>query len=240
MYSISTFIKVLCFLLAVSLLQGCREEGIIGEKDMALLISEMYLVDQFLEVNPSLKLQADSMLVYPVIMEKHGFTVEMYEKSMNYYMQEGESYNNILKDAKDLLTARQKTLKRLIKETQDKQAMSELHVWWAIDSARSVKPEEFLYDKLLRGVRWMVLRDELKQTWRMSDSAIVDIPQNPQWWKNVLSTPDREYKSIIVRSVDSKIDKEDLRNEKDRRKLSLSGRRRLTDKERVPASERLR
>ncbi len=240
MYSISTFIKVLCFLLAVSLLQGCREEGIIGEKDMALLISEMYLADQFLEVNPSLKLQADSMLVYPVIMEKHGFTVEMYEKSMNYYMQEGESYNNILKDAKDLLTARQKTLKRLIKETQDKQAMSELHVWWAIDSARSVKPEEFLYDKLLRGVRWMVLRDELKQTWRMSDSAIVDIPQNPQWWKNVLSTPDREYKSIIVRSVDSKIDKEDLRNEKDRRKLSLSGRRRLTDKERVPASERLR
>ena len=240
MYSISTFIKVLCFLLAVSLVQGCREEGIIGEKDMALLISEMYLVDQFLEVNPSLKLQADSMLVYPVIMEKHGFTVEMYEKSMNYYMQEGESYNNILKDAKDLLTARQKTLKRLIKETQDKQAMSELHVWWAIDSARSVKPEEFLYDKLLRGVRWMVLRDELKQTWRMSDSAIVDIPQNPQWWKNVLSTPDREYKSIIVRSVDSKIDKEDLRNEKDRRKLSLSGRRRLTDKERVPASERLR
>lgn len=240
MYSISTFIKILCFLLAVSLVQGCREEGIIGEKDMALLISEMYLADQFLEVNPSLKLQADSMLVYPVIMEKHGFTVEMYEKSMNYYMQEGESYNNILKDAKDLLTARQKTLKRLIKETQDKQAMSELHVWWAIDSARSVKPEEFLYDKLLRGVRWMVLRDELKQTWRMSDSAIVDIPQNPQWWKNVLSTPDREYKSIIVRSVDSKIDKEDLRNEKDRRKLSLSGRRRLTDKERVPASERLR
>jgi len=99
MHSITTFIKVLGFAVFLVVVQGCSEEGIIGEKDMAVIISEIYLADQALETKPELKMQTDSILVYPAIMERNGYTLEMYEKSMRYYMQEGDSYSNILKAA---------------------------------------------------------------------------------------------------------------------------------------------
>lgn len=240
MHSITTFIKVLGFAVFLVVVQGCSEEGIIGEKDMAVIISEIYLADQALETKPELKMQTDSILVYPAIMERNGYTLEMYEKSMRYYMQEGDSYSNILKAAKERLTKREKELNRIIKEAKDVTQAKELEQWWGLDSVRSVNSEELVYDKLLRGIRWMVLRDEMKQDWRMSDSAVVDIPQNPQWWTNTLSAPVREYRSFFIRSTDNNDDKEVLNDEKDSGELPVPLRGRAASKKRIPGLKQLK
>ena len=244
MGNIATFIKTVCLTAALFVVGGCAEEGIIPRNDMALIISEMYLVDQVLEDNPKLKLQTDSMLVYPAIMERNGYTLEEYEASMLYYMSEGESFNEILSDAKERLGKREKELNRIIKETHNAKYELKFKEWWAADSVRSVNPEEFLYDKLLRSLRWMAMRDQMKQSWTILDSAIVDIPQNPQWWVNTVVPGQREYSSIIVRKSENKKDKEDkiikLDNEKNSIELPVPLGRRAADKKRIPAAQRLK
>lgn len=244
MGNIATIIKTVCLAAALFVVGGCAEEGIIPRSDMALIISEMYLVDQVLEDNPKLKMQADSMLVYPAIMERNGYTLEEYEASMLYYMSEGESFNEILKDAKERLGKREKELNRIVKETHSAKYQLKFKEWWATDSVQSVNPEEFLYDKLLRSVRWMAMRDRMKQSWTILDSAIVDIPQNSQWWVNTVVPGQREYASIIVRKSEDKKDKEDkiikLDNEKNSIELPVPIKRKAADKKRIPAAKRLK
>ena len=244
MGNIATFIKTVCLAAALFVAGGCAEEGIISSNDMALIMSEMYLVDQVLEDNPNLKLQADSMPVYPAIMERNGYTLEEFEASMKYYMSEGDSFNEILEKAKERLARREKELNKLIKETHNAKYEKSLKEWWATDSVLSVNPEEFLYDKLLRSVRWMVMKDQAKQSWTILDSAIVDIPQNPQWWINTVVPGQRDYASIIVRGKDKAEEKEDkklkLDNEKNSIELPVPLERRAAYKKRVPAAERLK
>lgn len=244
MGNIATIIKTVCLAAALFMFGGCKEEGIIPSGDMSLIISEMYLVDQVLEDNPKLKMQADSMLVYPAIMERNGYTLEEFEASMLYYMSEGESFNEILSEAKSRLGKREKELNRIIKETHSAKYELKFKEWWATDSVKSVNPEEFLYDKLLRSVRWMAMRDQMKQSWTILDSAIVDIPQNPQWWVNTVAPGKREYTSIIVRENKKKEDKADkkliLDNEKNSIELPVPLKRRAADKKRIPADQRLK
>ena len=99
MCSIATFVKTVCLTAALFALCGCKEEGVIAREEMAAIISEMFLVDQVLESNHILSSQADTMLVYPAVMVRYGHTLEEFEISMKYYMSEGESYKEILKDA---------------------------------------------------------------------------------------------------------------------------------------------
>lgn len=244
MCSIATFVKTVCLTAALFALCGCKEEGVIAREEMAAIISEMFLVDQVLESNHILSSQADTMLVYPAVMVRYGHTLEEFEISMKYYMSEGESYKEILKDAKERLGKREKELNRIIKEMNSSPQQMEFKEWWATDSVKAVNPKEFLYDKLLRSVRWMAMREDMKQSWKMLDSAIVDIPQNSQWWINTVVPRKREYTSIIVR--DKNVPRKDngkkliLENEKNSSELLVPFSRRTADKKRLPAPERLK
>lgn len=240
MHTIVTFIKVLCFVALTVFLQGCKdEEGLISEEDMSLIVSRMYLADQVIENNPEYMTQTDSILVYPAIMEEYGYTLEMYHKSLRYYLGDGERYNNILKEAKKILADRESYLQQVIKENQELEKLTQLNDWWATDSVRSVKPDELLYDKVLRAVRWMVMRNEMKQGWKMGDSAVLDIPLNLKWWENTLADPEREYRFYMIRSEEIN-DKENLNNEKDSGKFSLSRRKEKPSKKRFSGIERLK
>ncbi len=243
MRNIAIFIRRVCLAVVIMVLHGCVEEGIIPRKDMATIFSEMYLVDQVLEAEGDLKLQADSMLVYPAVMERNGYTIEEFHKSMAYYMNDGESLSDIYKVAKEILGKREKELNRIIKEKEHMTFRGELKVWWAIDSVRMVDSREFLYDKLLRSMRWMVLRDEMKQDWTILDSAIVDIPQNPQWWINTVALAEREFRSIIqLRSREAKEENRKLNkdNEKNSSELPVPVSRRAADKKRVSGLKQLK
>ncbi len=244
MCNIATFVKTVCLMILLFTFAGCKEEGVIDRKDMSAIIAEMFLVDQVLEGDNELRLQADSMLVYPAVMAKYGHTLEDFELSMKYYMNEGESYNDILKDARERLKKREKDLEKIIKEMRDIPYEVDFEEWWATDSVAVADPQEFLYDKLLRSVRWMVMRGKMKQEWKMLDSAIVDIPQNPQWWINTLMPGEREYRTIIIRDKDDSkkaVKRKKIgNNEKNSSELLIPIDRRTADKKRLSAPQRLR
>lgn len=194
---IITSMKAACFLVVALTLLGCSEEGIIQRDTMVSIIEEMYLADQYIEQNPDMRAQTDSMSVYPAIMAKYGYSMADYENSIRYWLQEDGEYNEMLKQVQDIMEAKMKEIDARIME-EERLRMGPAK-WWALDSVRNVAPQEFLYDHLLRGVRWLVVPAEKLPGWKMLDSAVVDIPQNPQWWSNNMTVPQREFSSFFVR-----------------------------------------
>ncbi len=57
------------------------------------------------------------------------------------------------------------------------------------------------------------MKDEDLQQWKFMDSAIVDIPQNPQWWKNTLFPVKRDFKDVFKEELE-KINQKREKSEK--------------------------
>lgn len=214
MHIIKTYIKAVCFFAALLLFQGCSQDGVIDKATMSRIVMEMYLADQYIEGNPQMRAQTDSLAVYPAIMEKYGYTMEEYSNSIRYWLQEDEEYINILKDAQAAMEERVEVLDAQIREIELLRRGPQK--WWALDSVRAVPAKEFLYDHLLRGVRWLVVPGEELPGWKMNDSAVVDIPQNPQWWGNNMVVPEREHSEFFVRGAEDELENgEDKKEDKD-------------------------
>ena len=79
---------LICLLLLPA---GCQPEGIIPPDDMETLFAEIYMADASIEQMNLTSSRAhgvhpDSLKVYQPILEKHGFTEEMYRESLAYYL----------------------------------------------------------------------------------------------------------------------------------------------------------
>ena len=107
---------------------------------MVDLLVDIFIADQSLEYKPDLIVQKDTMMVYPPIMSRHGVTVEQFEASMRYYVDNGESYLEILREVKDVLYEKEKHVSQLIKNDVAERESRMLTDWWAIDSVRSMQP----------------------------------------------------------------------------------------------------
>lgn len=192
MRCILTFVKCAFSCLLLLILVGCGEKGIIGKKTMVAVTKDIYLADQFIEQNPDMRAQADSLTVYPAILAKYGYTPDDYSRSVGYYLQKGESYSRILKEAQRQLEERVEILDREIARLRILEAGPTR--WWALDSVRNIATQELVYDPVLRGVRWLVIPGEKLERWKFNDSAVVDIPENPIWWNNNIQVPlEREH-----------------------------------------------
>lgn len=77
--------------------QSCKEEGIIEEDAMAQIYAEMLLTDQWINTTPGMRMIADTSLVYEPILKKFGHTSADYRKSVEYYLNDPDTYADIMK-----------------------------------------------------------------------------------------------------------------------------------------------
>lgn len=246
MYGIVTNIRTALFLLCFLLFAGCAEKDIIGEKEMSELLADMLLADQSLVTKFNLMNQKDSILIYPSIMRKHGVTAEQYEAAVKYYLDDGDSYLNIVKETKRILSDKEKELSEIMKLEAEERDSRTINAWWAIDTLKAISPDKLKYYPYLRSLRWLVLSEDNNGEWMMTEPAIEDIPQNPQWWMNTLVPPQREFHEFIILGVDKREEKLDSTdknkeiksNEKVGRKLSGNTKlRRAAAEKRLPSFE---
>lgn len=184
---IEPILKPILVVVLAALFVGCGEKGVIEKDTMADIVAQMYLADQFVESTPDVMGKTDSMSVYPAVIARNGHTVEEYIASVTYYLQKDDEYAGILKKAmasmEDHVAKLDEEIERLARLRRGPTK------WWALDSVRNMASGELLYNTVMRGVRWMVIPGERLVKWAVGDSAVVDIPQNPQWWKNTLNAP---------------------------------------------------
>lgn len=185
-YEYMHYLKIIfpCVLIVnLIITQSCnKEKGIIAEEKFATILSEMYLADQYIERTPQLRGQTDTLVVYEALFRKHGYTSDNYKKSVEYYLQKGDSYKKLHQQAREILALRDGELKKLLDIKN-----GTLPKWWAVDTIKTIKIENLREDTYLRALKWIILQNA-PVAWQFKDSAIIDIPQNIKWWQHNIET----------------------------------------------------
>lgn len=103
---------LVAFLALVSALVSCGKNGrVIPKEKMAEIYAEMYVMDQWLDDNRSLRREADTSLVYAPVLDKHGYTYDDYLNSVSTYMKDPTRYSRILRRTSEILNGRLAELK---------------------------------------------------------------------------------------------------------------------------------
>lgn len=100
-------------LASLILFSSCSGKGgkVIPRGTLAEIYAEMFVTDQWLASNLSLKKMADTSFVYAPILERYGYTPDDYRLSLDHYMNDPERYARILRTTSELLDARLEELK---------------------------------------------------------------------------------------------------------------------------------
>jgi hypothetical protein len=79
-------------------LTGCTglSDRRIPKEDFQLVLKEMFLTDLILERDGTLGRLADSTLVYPPILEKHGYTTEQFLATLDHYASRPARFKSLL------------------------------------------------------------------------------------------------------------------------------------------------
>lgn len=106
---------ILLLLLALS----CNGPRKISRKDMVNIYHDMFLLDQQIRNDFTLKRIADTSLVYEGIFQAYGYTTDDYLYSVNSYIENPEKFSNVFADVAE----------RLDKEAKDIQKLAEYEEW---------------------------------------------------------------------------------------------------------------
>ena len=120
---------------------GGDKEKVIPRAKLAEIYAEMFITDQWLGANPSLRRSADTSLVYAPILEKYGYTSADYRKSVDKYMDDPERFSRILRTSAEIL---EKKLEDLQKRKQEIDHIKALELLLhQLKYEADFRPEEF-------------------------------------------------------------------------------------------------
>ena len=113
------YLVVLALAVGLSLASCGKKERVIPREKMAEIYAEMYVLDQWLDENRSLRREADTSLVYAPVLDKYGYTYDDYLNSVNVYMKDPTRYSRILRRTSEILGSRLTELKVEKKAPED-------------------------------------------------------------------------------------------------------------------------
>lgn len=113
------YLVVLALAVGLSLASCGKKERVIPREKMAEIYAEMYMLDQWLDENRSLRREADTSLVYAPVLDKYGYTYDDYLNSVNVYMKDPTRYSRILRRTSEILGSRLAELKVEKKAQED-------------------------------------------------------------------------------------------------------------------------
>lgn len=110
-------------MLSVAVMSSCRGDGtkVIPRGEMAEIYAEMLVTDQWIVSTPSIRLIADTSLVYEPILQKYGYTGDDYRRSVDHYMDDPERFARIFRETADILDKRLAELKRLKNDMEEQE-----------------------------------------------------------------------------------------------------------------------
>ena len=96
---------LLVLLPLLTLLVGCRPEGVIPSGDMVAILSDFYLADAYIESNPDIEGVWQNYRIYEPIVEKHGYDKAAFNESLSWYLHHPDKLQKIFKRTEAALKA---------------------------------------------------------------------------------------------------------------------------------------
>jgi hypothetical protein len=98
------FRYILAFSTIILILSSCEPRvRVIPRDKLAEIYADMYASDQWVASNPGERDLAETSWIYEPIFKKYGYTLEDYQKSVRYYLQDPEKYAKILTNTSKIL-----------------------------------------------------------------------------------------------------------------------------------------
>ena len=168
-----TLICAACaFLSAVS----CRQErGIIPEDVMSKIYYDMYMTDEAIKSDNRFRRMTDTLLVYEPIFRRYGYTSEDYTRSVGYYLEHTDIYQEIFERTGQMMEKREAELKAIL------EAESNTPVRWSIIDSLDILTADGIHSPLYyKYMRILFFKpDTVLLRSPMPDSAAYGRPQNP-------------------------------------------------------------
>lgn len=117
------FLQIMAVCLSLSALVSCGgdEPVVIPRSTLSEIYAEMLVTDQWIVSTPSIRLIADTSLVYEPILQKYGYTGDDYRRSVEHYMDDPERFARIFRETADILDMRLSELKRMKGDIEDQE-----------------------------------------------------------------------------------------------------------------------
>ena len=123
-------------LLPLLVLVSCRAEPPIPAAKMAEIYYDIFLTDQYLDLNPEVRTAADSMAVYPALFARYGYTVDEFMEALAYYRARPEQFSSFIQDVKARLRAEADDMEqyRRMRDSLDTEEPDAEEIQWDMDS----------------------------------------------------------------------------------------------------------
>ena len=105
---------------------GCHRAVVIPKEDMASIYAEMMVMDQWIKIN-HMSRQADTTLVYLPIIEKYGYTMEDWQKSVGKYSSQPAKYSKIFDRTGEILKKHLDSLDKVERLQSRRDSIKKVH-----------------------------------------------------------------------------------------------------------------
>lgn len=160
---------ILLISISVLALISCRPGNIIPRDKMSDIYYDFYMADRYLHDTQNNNL-GDSVKVYIPIIEKHGYTFDEYQASVNYYLHKPEELTRMFKDAEQRIRDRRDYLENALSQLRNINKR-----WMLLDSLDIYGNPESLGNAYYRAIRLLFFKpDTLDVTSPTIDSIILN------------------------------------------------------------------
>ena len=160
---------------ALLYLSSCREkESIIPKDIMSQIYYDIYMTDEAVDVNYRLRRMADTMRVYEPIFNRYGYTTEDYNRSVNFYMERPDKFEDVFEETKTMLEKRKAELNSIL-EAEGKRP----RLWSLVDSLELYTSEGIHAGMVYKYMRVLFFKpDSTIPESPVIDSAFIERPVN--------------------------------------------------------------
>lgn len=190
-------INLTTVLLSLLFLTVSCSKAPIDRETFAKAISEIYLVDNSVDMNRySVKIAYDSLKIYEPILQKYNLDSEKFMQCYRYYLNDPEELYKVYSLAQDIL---EKEKERVNEIYNAEKKMKE--VWKKAEMMFQIK--DTILDRYsdLRSLRWTINNtDSMYYRINVCDSIPYrDIPSDPEWWANNMT---RNVSDAVINPYD--------------------------------------
>lgn len=166
---------LIIFTISLLCLPSCKDkEGLIPEDTMAQIYYDIYMTDEAVDVNYRLRRMADTMRVYEPIFNKYGYTTDDYNRSVSFYMERPDRFENVFENTKTMLEKRKAELNAIL-EAEGKRP----RLWSLVDSLELYTSEGIHAGMVYKYMRVLFFKpDSTVPRSPVIDSAFIERPVN--------------------------------------------------------------
>lgn len=190
------FKRLFYFILLLSL--SCSR-GVIQERELVQILSEIYKADRFINSNYRLVLASDTTKVFETILNEYNYSNQDFTHTIEYYLTRPQKLKKIYQEAKLIVKEEAEMVERALQYERklDSIAKPLLEI-----QKRSYQIEKLYSER--RALRW-ILAPTSYPNWQinLSDSLqkLYETPQLTIWWTNNFK---EEYEPIKIILKDEK------------------------------------